>query len=858
MMCMGLMAVMASAQTRIQVQAHDVVVLDEQFTVSFVIEDNRPSDFEWEPCEGLEVLWGPQQGRSSSVQIINGKRTESSQTTYSYIMRAQKTGKFKLPKARAVVNGKEIFSSETSIEVLSGSSATADAKSASAQKSSPKNTAANPSTQDVFLVLYVDKTNVVVGEPIKAGLKLYQRADIAGFESADFPDFDGFWSQETYVPTNIQFTRDVYNDQIYNVAILREYTLIPQHAGTIVIDSAELVCLLNVRVSSGGQSMFDGFFDEYATVRKKVTTRPVSVHVKALPSGAPSSFAGGVGSYTFTASLSRDSLSVHDAASLILKVSGRGNISLLETPKITFPLDMESYDPKVSSNVASNGLSGTKEYEYPFIPRSSGDFEIGPILYSYYDVDQHKYVTIDAGTLKLSVAKGGDYEDSPAMTPISGGKKVENRGEDIRHISTQPQEFTKKGEFFVGSDLFWILFGVFCLLALVIWIVFRKAAARKADVVGMKNRKATKMALKRLRFAGTLLKKNLYTAFYEELHNALLGYISDKLNMPVSELSKERMSEALLQNGVLESYVAELMEILDSCEYARYAPSTGNQAMTTDYEKAVEVISSIDSGMKTRKVYVAKVLASMLLLVSSVGAYASENAGVDELWQNANAAYEQGDWAGATDIYTKIADQGYESAQLYYNMGNAYYRQQEPAKAVLYYERALKLDPANEDAIYNLNHVNSLLQDKIEPVPEFFLKEWMRSVSGLMSSNAWAVTTLVLLAVTLALMLVFRMAASLAWRRVGFFTGLVTLLLMIAALSFSLWQKNDYNSHDGAVIMSTVTSVKSSPTAENSTDLFILHEGTKVKVLKKTGAWTNISLADGRQGWVRTSDLELI
>lgn len=847
---------MASAQTRIQVQAHDVVALDEQFTVSFVIEDNRPSDFEWEPGDDFELLWGPQQGRSSSVQIINGKRTESSQTTYSYIMRALKVGKFKLPRARAMVDGKEIFSSETSIEVLAG--ATSDSKPASSQKTESKSTAVEPSSQDVFLVLYLDKTSAVVGEPIKAGLKLYQRADVAGFESADFPDFDGFWSQETYVPTNIQFTRESYNDQIYNTAVLREYTLIPQHAGTIVIDSAELVCLLNVRVSSGGQSMFDGFFDDYATVRKKVRTRPINVHVKALPSGAPSSFAGGVGVYTVTASLSRDSLSAHDAASLILKVSGKGNISLLETPKITFPLDVESYDPKISSNVASNGLSGTKEYEYPFIPRSAGDFEIGPILYSYYDVEQHKYVTIDAGTLNLAVSKDGEHEDAPVISSRQGGKKVENRGEDIRHIYTQTPEFAKKGDFFVGSRMFWILSVALCVLALVVLIVFRKAAARRADVVGMKNRKATKMALKRLRFAGTLLKKNQYSAFYEELHNALLGYMSDKLNMPVSELSKERMSEVLLQNGVLEAYITELMEILDSCEYARYAPSTGNQAMTSDYEKAVEVISAIDSGMKTKKVYAAKALVSMLLLISSIGAYASEEVSQDKLWQSANVAYEKGDWSGAVDAYTKIADQGYESAQLYYNLGNAYYRQQEPAKAVLFYEKALKLDPSYEDARYNLDHVNSILQDKIEPVPEFFLKEWMRSVSGMMSSNAWAVTFLVLLALTLALMLVFRMAASLAWRRVGFFTGLVTLLLMIAALSFSLWQKNDYNSHDGAVIMATVTSVKSSPTADNSTDLFILHEGTKVKVLEKTGAWTNISLADGRQGWVRTSDIELI
>ena len=177
---------------------------------------------------------------------------------------------------------------------------------------------------------------------------------------------------------------------------------------------------------------------------------------------------------------------------------------------------------------------------------------------------------------------------------------------------------------------------------------------------------------------------------------------------------------------------------------------------------------------------------------------------------------------------------------------------------MLYYERALKLDPSNEDAKFNLDYVNSVLHDKIEVVPEFFVKEWMRNISHMMSSNGWAVTFLVFLALALALLLVFRLSASIAWRRVGFFTGIATLLLMFAALAFSLWQKNDYESHDEAVVMATVTTVKSSPSADNSTDLFILHEGTKVKILNTTGAWSKISLADGRQGWMKTTDIEEI
>lgn len=856
MICVSLMSVMALAQTNIQMQVHDVVTSDEQFTVSFVIEGNRPSEFEWEPGDEFELLWGPQQGRSSSVQMVNGKYSESSQTTYSYVLRPTRSGKFTLPKARAVVGGKEIFSKAAKIEVLDGGPGAA--KQSSSQGSAAKASSAEAAGQDVFMIMSLDKTDVVVGEPVKAVLKLYQKTNIVGFEGADFPDFDGFWSQETMAPSNIQFVRESYDGQIYNAAVLREYVLIPQHSGNIEIAPAELVCLLSVRVS-GGSSMFDGFFDEYKTVRKKATSKSVNVKVRPLPSGAPASFAGGVGVFSVTASLNRDTLSTHEAASLILEVKGRGNISLMETPKIVFPLDIEAYDPKVSASVATDGLSGIKTYEYPFIPRSAGSFEIGPILYTYFNVDQNKYVTLDAGTLTLAVESGNEYDGASVYAPSHVGQKVVSTGADIRYISIDSGDLVPKDQFFLDSDLFWIIAVVITVASLVIFIVFRKVAVRRADVVGMKNRKATKMALKRLYFAGTLLKKDLYSAFYEELHNALLGYVSDKLNMPVAELSKERMSEALIQNGAMEVYVAELMEILDSCEYARYAPTSGNQAMTSDYEKAVEVISSIDSSMKTRKGSSGrKMVVVLLMMLSSAGLHASEISEADILWDEANSAYEQGDWAVAAETYDAISALDLESPQLYYNLGNVYYRMGNYAKAVLYYERSLKLDPSSEDAQFNLDHVNSLLKDKIEVVPEFFLKEWMRNISRTMSSNSWAWVFLALLVVTYALFLIFRLSASIVWRRVGFFAGLVAMILMISAYLFSAWQRNEYYAHDEAVVMKTVTSVKSSPSSDNSTDLFILHEGTKVKVLGQSGSWINVSLADGRQGWIKLADIEII
>jgi tetratricopeptide (TPR) repeat protein len=280
--------------------------------------------------------------------------------------------------------------------------------------------------------------------------------------------------------------------------------------------------------------------------------------------------------------------------------------------------------------------------------------------------------------------------------------------------------------------------------------------------------------------------------------------------------------------------------------------------MTSDYEKAVEVISSIDSSMKTRKSASVRYMAVALLMMCSFGANASQVSRADSLWNAANSAYSEGRWDEAVEDYEQISTMGLESPELYYNIGNAWFKAGDNARAVLNYERALKLDPSHEDARYNLEIVEGRIQDNIEPVPEFFLKEWLRNISQIMSSDSWAIFFIVLLGVTLGLFLVFLLAPSVIWRRVGFFTGIITLILMIFALSFSIWQKNDYLGHDEAVVMKTVTSVKSSPSTDNSTDLFILHEGTKVTILETMGAWTNISLADGRQGWMKTTDIEPI
>ena len=854
----ALMALAAAAQDVIKVEAPNVVAADEQFNVTFIIEgENSPSDFTWSAGSNFQVLWGPQSGHSVSTRIINGQRSRSEQTTYTYVLMPTSTGKFAIPTATAKVKGKEIKSASRTIEVAAAGSASS--RSQGQQQGQPaQRQQAGVSDDDIFLTLDLSRTNVVVGEPITATLKLYQRVNVAGFENVTFPDFNGFWSQEIEAPTNIEFSREVYDGQIYNAALLRKFILIPQQQGAVTITPADLVCLVNIRVASAGNSIFDGFFDDYRTIRKRVTSKAVTVNVSPLPAGAPASFAGGVGTFEISAKLSKDVLKTHEAGSLVVTVTGTGNVSLLEEPKVSFPPDMEVYDTKISDRIDKSGLSGSKYYEFPFIPRSYGDFVIEPIKYSYYDVNAKKYVTLETPAIPLTVEKGNESEASGIIISGSSQKDVRTLGSDIRFISTKAPELVAKGSFFVWSPGFWTLTILLFVVAFILWAALRKLAARRADVVGTKNRKATKMALKRLQLAGTFLKQNLYTAFYEELHKALIGFISDKLNMPMAEQSKERMSEALISKDADKALVDKFIGILDACEFARYAPDAGHEAMAAHYEEAVDIISSLDSEMKTKK---NSSKASMLVLVALLAlpvAASAQDAYVDSLWNAANAAYVDGRWADAVADYELISGMGLESAALYCNTGDAFFKDSNIPMAILYYERALKVDPSYEDARYNLTLLNSMIQDRIEPVPEFVLKAWARDICYVMDSNAWAACFIVFLALTLGLVLLFLLAPTAAGRRTGFFTGIVTLLLAVIALSFSVWQKNDYNDADNAIVMRPVTSVKSSPAAGASTDLFILHEGTKVKVIDSVGTWDNIELADGRQGWIPASDIERI
>lgn len=858
---LSMTALAAFAQSTVKLQAPNVVDINEQFNVTFIIEgEHSPSDFQWNPGENFQLVWGPQKGSSTSVTIVNGKSTRSSQTTYTYVLMPRKAGKFSLQPGVATVRGSELRSESRQIEVVADSSRQ---QGQGAQQGGGQGTASpagDVSSEDMFLRLSINKSKVMVGETVTATLKLYQRVNIAGFEDARFPTFNGFWSQEVQAPTNIEFHRETVGDRIYNAAVLREWSLIPQRAGDIKIDPAELVCLINVRAPRASTgSIFDSFFqDEYQTIRKRVSSSAYTVHVNGLPAGAPASFNGAVGTgYKMSVSLTRDSLMTHDAASLKITITGKGNIALLEAPKVSLPPDFELYDVKTDE------VSGGKSFEYPFIPRSHGEFDIEPIRYSYYDIAEGRYVSIDSKPLHVSVARNASAGSETVGQIVQGSnrKDVRDLGSDIRFIETRKPSFDKVGAFFVGSPLFWVLTLLILAAGAILFFALRKLDERRADVAGTKNRAAAKMARKRLSQAGDFLQKNLYTAFYEELHKTLLGFVSDKLTMDAADMSKDNISAKLIDKGVSEGVASDFIGLLDACEYARYSPDSGHDAMNAHYETAVSVISAIDESMRLKKkpsaAGTAAALAAMLMLIP-FGGRASDTGYADSLWTAGTGAYTDGDFETAVKSWESVRTVGLESPELYYNIANAYFKSGDISHAILNYERALKLDPSYSDARFNLEFANNQIQDRIDEVPEFFLEVWGRRLCWIMPSDAWAVLALLALAATVALALLFVRGRTSNMRKVGFFAGIVALLCTLLCLDFAFWQRTDYRTNDKAIITRAVSSVKSSPSGESSTDLFVLHEGTKVSILDEVGDWRNIELADGRQGWIKSSDFEEI
>ncbi|MDO4181743.1 MAG: BatD family protein, partial [Bacteroidales bacterium] len=545
---------------------------------------------------------GPSRSQQSSTQIINGNVTSTSSITFTYILMADKEGTYTIPGATIVADGENKTSNSVQIKVLppdqtDGSSS----NGGSSGRTSSRNQVAGSkiTNQDLFITATATKTTVYEQEAILLTYKVYTLVNLTELYG-DMPKLTNIYTQEVELPQKKTFTLEHYNGRNYNTTVWRQYVLFPQQVGKIEIPAITFEGTVAQQVAS--DDPFDAFFNggsNYVQIKKNIISPKLVFNVNALPSGKPANFSGGVGDFSISSSISTKELKTNDAVTVKVIISGTGNLKLINTPEINFPKDFEVYDPKVDNNfnLTREGLSGNKVIEYLAIPRHAGNFTIPPIEFSYFDLKTKSYKTIKTEAYELKVEKGEGNADQ-VIADFTNKEDLKVLGHDIRYIKLGDTKLTRKDDFFFGSMSYYLWYIIPLVLFIVFVIVCRKQAIENANVAKVRTKKANKVATKRMKNASKLLAGNQKEAFYDEVLKALWGYISDKLSIPVSQLSKDNIEEELTKYGVNPELIKDFIGTLNECEFARYAPGNQNEAMDKVYASAVEVISKMENSIK--------------------------------------------------------------------------------------------------------------------------------------------------------------------------------------------------------------------------------------------------------------------
>lgn len=533
--------------------------------------------------------------------MINGKTTSTSSITFTYILMANKEGTFTIPGATAVADGKEVESVPLKVKVLPKDEANGiGGVSGNDGQSSGRNNATLSAT-DLFVTSTTSKTTVYEQEAILLTYKIYAAVDLRGFDNVKLPDFKGFQSQEVELPNDRHWELEHYRGRNYRSTIYRQFVLFPQQTGQLEIESARFDA--SVARATEAIDPFDAFFNRgntYVEIKKTLTTPKILITVNPLPSGKPEGFTGGVGDFSISSSISSNHIKANDAVTLRLNINGVGNLKLIKAPEVKFPEDFEIYDPKVDNQfrLTSTGLSGSQTIEYLFIPRNAGTFKIPALKFSFFDTKTKSYKTLTTDSYELQVDKG-DGTTTQTVSNFNNKEDLRILNEDIRFIKQNDVKLRPRNGYFFNSLGYWLFYIIPLAIFIVLFIIYRRQIAENANVIKMKNKKANKVALKRMKEAGKLLANSNSDQFYDEVLKALWGYTSDKLNIPSSLLSKDNIEGQLQDHQVPQEVIKEFIDILNTCEFARFAPGEEkNQNMDKVYTSALDTIGKMENTIK--------------------------------------------------------------------------------------------------------------------------------------------------------------------------------------------------------------------------------------------------------------------
>ena len=841
------------------------VAVGEQFRLTYTVNTQNVSEFRAGNIpDELEVLIGPNRSMQSSYQMVNGHTSSSSSITYTYIVVATKNGTFTIPAAHVVVDGKSIASNTLKITVSGNARSQSNGGSSQRQRDDEgaemRDAGSRISGSDLFIKVSANKKRVYEQEPILLTYKVYTLVSLTQLEGK-MPDLKGFHTQEVDLPQQKSFKVETVNGRPYRTVTWSQYVMFPQITGKLQIPSITfngIVVQQNRNIDP-----FEAFFNGgsgYIEVKKQIQAPGIEIQVDPLPQ-RPANFSGGVGKFNISAQLNKTDVKANDPVSMRVIVSGTGNLKLIKQPEVAFPKDFDKYDAKITdkTKLTPSGLEGSMIYDILAVPRHQGKYEIPPIEFTFFNTDTKKYETVRTEGFTLNVAKGSG---SASVSDFTGQEDLQLLNKDIRHIKMGDTRQHSLDDFFFGSTGYLISIVVLALIFISLFVIFRQRAIENANITKRRAGKANKVATKRLKKAAKLMTENKPGEFYDEVLRALWGYVGDKLNIPVEQLSHDNISMRLAERNVNEETIAQFIEALDECEFERYAPGDPKGNMNKVYEKAMTAIEKIEETMKRGKRKEARGERTsstrlILLAVISLTSYFSPLTSHAVTKAEADSAYVRGEYQQAIKNYEALLKHG-ASADLYYNLGNAYYRTENITKAVLNYERALLLSPSDRDIRFNLQMARSKTIDKITPEQEMFFVTWYRSLVNLASVDGWARTALIALALAIILALVYLFSERIWLRKIGFFGAIFLIAVFVLSNIFAHQQKELLVNRKGAIVTAPAVTVKSTPD-KKGTDLFILHEGTKVTITDASmKEWKGVRLADGKEGWIETKQIELI
>ena len=840
----------------ISVSAPSHVAAGENFRVAYTINTSDVEEFRMGGVQdGLEVIAGPYTSSQSSYQMINGHTSSSSSVTITYTLYAAKNGSFTIGASHALVGGKRLSSRPVKIQVSGHAQRTNGAPNMHGQDSydQPRMRSAGSaiSGSDLFIKVSASKKRVHEQEPILLTYKVYTQVDLTQLEGK-MPDLKGFHTQEVPLPQQKTFHTETVNGRPYKCVTWSQYVMYPQMTGRLEIPSITFkgIVVQQNRNVDPMEAFFNGG-SGYVEVKKDIKAPGITLQVDPLPQ-RPANFSGGVGKFNISASLDKKEVKAGEPITLRVVVGGIGNLKLLKQPVVNFPKDFDKYDAKVTdkTRLTANGVEGNMVYDFLAVPRNQGSYTIPSVELTYYDTSKNAYKTIKTQPFKVEVEKGdgtsGESED------------FASQDKDIHTIKLGKAEQHKADEMFFGSFGYWISLLMPLIAFVVLLIVFRRRAIENADIVKKRSNRAGKIATKRLRLANKLMLQGKQGEFYDEVMRALWGYMSYKLNMPAEKLNRDNIRETLGRHFVDDATIEKFTTALDECEFERYAPGDAAGNMNRTFESAMTAIMDIENAInearKNQKKHPAGYSFVWLLLAMICFGSTSAKAVTKN---NADTEYQKGNYQQAIRDYEEILKNG-ESAEIYFNLGNAYYRTDNITKAVLNYERARLLSPGDDDINFNLQFARSKTIDKITPQSEMFFVTWYKSLVNFTSVDNWAKTGILCIVMALLLVLLYLFGPQLMLRKIGFFGGLAFFVIFLLSNLFAFQQKQALDNRTGAIIISPSVNIKKTP-AKNSADQFVLHEGTRVDIIDKGMTdWRCIRVGDGREGWIETKAIEEI